>query len=75
MNRDEIYDHLAKVYLGKRESVVQKKTKPHLANAWFVINGVIVVFILISVVYGLTAFLTQRKDVFKSRVKISISFP
>ena len=27
MTRDEIYDHLAKVYLGKRESVLQKKRK------------------------------------------------
>ena len=28
MTRDEIYDHLAKVYLGKRESVSPKKSKP-----------------------------------------------
>ncbi len=67
MNRDEIYDHLAQVYLGKRESVEQKKPKPR-PGAWLVINVVITAFILTSVVYGLTAFLTQRKDAFKSRV-------
>ena len=67
MNRDEIYDHLAQVYLGKRERVEQAKPKPP-ASAWLIINVVITAFILTSVVYGLTAFLTQRKDAFKSRV-------
>jgi hypothetical protein len=67
MNRDEIYDHLAKVYLGKRENVEPKKPEPRV-GAWLVINVVITGFILTSVVYGLTAFLTQRKDTLKSRV-------
>ncbi len=67
MNREEIYDHLAQVYLGKRARIEEKKPKPR-PGAWFVINVVITAFILTSVVYGLTAFLTQRKDVFRSRV-------
>lgn len=67
MNRDEIYDHLAKVYLSKREVVEEKKPEPR-PNAWRLINLLITAFILVSVVYGLTAFLTQRRDIFKSRV-------
>lgn len=66
MTRDEIYDHLAQVYLGKREQVEVKPKKA--PSAWLVINMAITVFILTSVVYGLTAFLAQRKDLLKSRV-------
>ena len=72
MNRDEIYDHLAQVYLGKREHVEIQKPKPR-PSAWLVINVVITAFILTSVVYGLTAFLTQRKEAFKSRVVYALN--
>jgi hypothetical protein len=58
---------LAQVYLGKRQSVVPKPPKPR-PGVWLVINIVITVFILTSVVYGLTAFLTQRKDAFRTSV-------
>jgi hypothetical protein len=68
MSRDEIYDHLAKVYLGKRESVSSKKSKYKRANrSLLVINIVITAVITISTVYGFTAFLTRRADL-KSRV-------
>lgn len=68
MNRDEIYDHLAQVYLGKRE-VVQKAKPPRMRpQAWLVLNVVITGFILASVIWGLTAFLTQSDDFLKSRV-------
>ena len=67
MTRDEIYDHLAKVYLGKRENVEPKVIKKQ-PSAWFVINIVITVLIFASVFYGLTAFLTQRDDIFRSKV-------
>jgi hypothetical protein len=60
MTRDEIYDHLAKVYLGKRQDVVQEKKKKTLNQSWLVINGVITAVILISTVYGFTAFLTRK---------------
>jgi len=68
MTRDEIYDHLAKVYLGKRESVVEKKRKFKPVNhSWLVINIVITAVIAICTVYGFTAFLTHR-DNLKSQV-------
>jgi hypothetical protein len=60
MTRDEIYDHLAKVYLGKRQDIVQEKKKKTLNQSWLVINIVITAVILISTVYGFTAFLTRR---------------
>ncbi len=60
MTRDEIYDHLAKVYLGKRQNVAEQKKKKTLNRSWLVINGVITAVILLSTVYGFTAFLTRR---------------
>ena len=60
MTRDEIYEHLAKVYLGKRDNVQQNNKKR--LNAWFVINAVITVIILASTFYGFTAFLTRRGE-------------
>lgn len=68
MTRDEIYDHLAKVYLGKRESVAPKKAKAKKMNrSLLVINIVITAVITISTVYGFTAFLTGR-DGLKSQI-------
>ena len=68
MTRDEIYDHLAKVYLGKRENVSPKKNKPKPFNrSLLVINIVITAVITISTVYGFTAFLTRRAGL-KSQV-------
>ena len=71
MTHDEIYDHLANVYLGKRENVEVKKKKS--SSAWLAINIVITVLILTSVVYGLTAFLTRHDDILKSRVMYSLN--
>lgn len=73
MTRDEIYDHLAKVYLDKRESVADVKPVPKKSRVGLVINIVITAFVLVSVVYGLTAFLTQRNDVIQSRVIYSLN--
>ncbi len=68
MTRDEIYDHLANVYLGKREGVSSKKRKPKPINrSLLVINIVITAVITILTVYGFTAFLTRRADL-KSQV-------
>ena len=68
MTRDEIYDHLAKVYLGKRESAAPKKSKSKPINrSLLVINIVITAVITISTVYGFTAFLTRRAGL-KSQV-------
>ena len=68
MTRDEIYDHLAKVYLGKRESSAEIKAAQRKSHIWLVINIVTTAFILASVVYGLTAFFAKHNDGLKSRV-------
>ncbi|MBF0489226.1 MAG: CIA30 family protein [Candidatus Omnitrophica bacterium] len=72
MTRDEIYDHLAKVYLGKRQDIVEEKKKKTLNQSWMVINVVITTVILISTVYGFTAFLTRRV-VFNNQVFYSLT--
>lgn len=71
MTRDEIYDHLASVYLDKRAKVEVKK--PKTPSAWLVINIVLTALILTSVVFGLTAFLTRHDDLLKSRVIYALS--
>lgn len=60
MTRDEIYDHLAQVYLGKRKESEPRKKK-HF-HAWLVINVLITLMIFSSVFYGLTAFLTRQSS-------------
>ena len=73
MTRDEIYDHLAKVYLGKRENISPKKRKPKAINrSLLVINIVVTAVIALSTVYGFTAFLTRRGDL-KSQVFYSLN--
>ena len=68
MTREEIYDHLAKVYLGKRESVSPKNRKPKPINrSLLVINIVITAVTILSTVCGFTAFLTRRGEL-KSQV-------
>ena len=68
MTREEIYDHLAKVYLGKRENLSSKKRKPKAINrSLLVINIAVTAVIVLSTVYGFTAFLTRRGEL-KSQV-------
>ena len=71
MTRDEIYDHLAQVYLGKRDRVDEKKKRQ--LNVWLVINIVITALILTSTFYGLTAFLTKRNDFSRSGVIFALT--
>jgi len=66
MTRDEIYDHLARVYLGKKNKVAEKKRRQ--INAWLVINVLIAVIIFTSAFYGFTAFLVHRSDGLHNRV-------
>lgn len=70
MNRDEIYDHLAQVYLGKRGKTEIKKKKQF--NAWLVINIFITAIIFTSAFYGLTAFLTHHNSSLQSRIIYSL---
>ncbi|MBF0483270.1 MAG: hypothetical protein HQL25_01050 [Candidatus Omnitrophica bacterium] len=61
MDKDEIYDHLAQVYLGKkRKSYQNNRRQKREFGAWLLINILITVLIFSGVFYGLTAFLTNR---------------
>ena len=71
MTRDEIYDHLAQVYLGKRNKVEVKKKKQ--LNAWLMINIVLAAIILASTFYGLSAFLARRGDSLQSSVIFALN--
>ena len=66
MTRDDIYDHLAQVYLGKKNNLEQKKKKQ--LSPWLVINIVITVMIFAGSIYGLTAFLAHRGDVLQNKI-------
>lgn len=70
MTKDDIYDHLAKVYIGKKKEVESQKKKK--INAWLVINLVITGVIFASSFYGLTAFLTQERSLFESKIILSL---
>jgi hypothetical protein len=71
MTRDEIYDHLAQVYLGKKNKATEKKRQQF--NAWLVINIMIAAVIFSSAFYGFTAFLVHRTDSLQNRVIYALS--
>ena len=70
MTRDDIYDHLAKVYLGKRSQNEEQKQKQ--LNAWLVLNIVITIMIFASSMYGLTAFLKRRDNLLRDKVVFAL---
>ena len=70
MTRDDIYDHLAQVYLGKRNKIEEKKKKEF--NAWLLINIFITIIIFISAFYGLTAFFTRQGTFLKNNIIFSL---
>lgn len=70
MKRDDIYDHLAQVYIGKRKEVDDKKKRQ--LNSWLFINFFITVIIFASAFYGLTAFLTQKRPTLESQIIYSL---
>lgn len=72
MTREDIYDHLAQVYLGKRKEVDTKKKKEKQFNAWLLINIVITLIIFASASYGLSAFLAQRGSSLQSSIIFSL---
>lgn len=72
MNRDEIYDHLAKVYLGKKNSIQETKKKK-INSAWLAMNIFITLLILASSFYGLTAFLNRQQLDLKNRIVYSLN--
>jgi len=66
MTRDDIYEHLAQVYLGKKKKSIQQKEQ-HF-SAWLVINIVITFVIFASSFYGFTAFLARRGNALHNKV-------
>jgi hypothetical protein len=68
MTRDEIYDHLAQVYLGKKNNQTKPKPEKKQFSAWLVVNLIITVVIFATSFYGFTAFLTRRSDTLQNRV-------
>ena len=72
MTRDEIYEHLAQVYLGKKNNKSDNKKKTSL-SAWLVINIVITVLIFGSSFYAFSAFFTQRQDLLHNKVIYSLN--
>src|SRR3989338_4126665 len=84
MTKDEIYERLAQVYLGKREKIEEKK-KPQ-ADIKLLINIIVTVTVLSSVFYGLSAFFSLKNaDIRKNvifalsnnpiRIKYDLSYP
>lgn len=72
MTRDDIYDHLAQVYLGKRKEVdVEQKKKKF--SAWLLINALITTVIFASAVYGLSAFFAHKKPALQSNIIYTLS--
>ena len=58
MTREEIYEHLAQVYLGKKNSA--KKKKKQKFDKRFFLQLTIMTIVLSSVFSGLTAFLSRK---------------
>lgn len=72
MTRDEIYDHLAQVYLGKKNKEKSKPEKKQF-SAWLVVNIIITVIIFATSFYGLTAFLTRRSDTLQNKLIFALN--
>ena len=73
MTRDDIYDHLAQVYLGKKKECNQRKPYRQQAKAWLMINLFITVIIFSSATYGLTAFLSNNREELQSKIIHSLN--
>jgi len=58
MTREEIYEHLAQVYLGKKNSA--KKKKKQKFDKRFFLQLTIMTVVLSSIFSGLTAFLSRK---------------
>ena len=71
MTRDEIYDHLAQVYLGKSKKAENIEKKKRF-NAWLLINILITVIIFTSAFYGFTAFFAHNSSLLKDNVIYSL---
>ena len=84
MTRDEIYEHLAQVYLGKRTRIAARRRPP--VDIKFVLHIAFTTIVLGGVFYGLSAFLAHKSPDAQNniifalnnspiRVKYNVSFP
>lgn len=71
MTKDDIYEHLAHVYLGKKEK--NKKRKKHPSKRKLFGQIVLTLLVLTSAFYGFTAFLSGRANYSKNNVIYSLS--
>ncbi len=71
MTKDEIYEHLAQVYLGKREKIPEKKK--FQIDVQIFMNTILVVIILVSVVYGMSAFLSRKGPLSHKNIIFALS--
>lgn len=75
MTKDEIYEHLAQVYLGKKQGAKDKRKKKRKFHSEFelLIKVLIAVIVLSSAFYGLTAFLSRRTGYARSSVLFALT--
>ena len=72
MTRDEIYAHLAQVYLGKSQKNKNSRRDKRQFHSWLVINLLITGIIFAGSFYGLTAFFTKKGSALKGRIIYSL---
>ena len=70
MTRDEIYDHLAQVYLGKRSNPEKKGKKKF--DSWLRLNIVITAVIFLTAFCGFTAFLVNRNNQWQNNILFAL---
>lgn len=75
MTKDEIYEHLAQVYLGKKQNAKDKRKKKNKfhPDAELLLKVLIAVVVLASVFYGFTAFLSKKNGYPRSSVLYALS--
>ncbi|MDP8266466.1 MAG: hypothetical protein P9M07_05910 [Candidatus Aceula meridiana] len=70
-SKEEIYEHLAQVYLGKRtpeKKIVEKRITSKA------VGRIVLAFLSVGVIfYSLTAFLSHRKELLKSNVIFALN--
>lgn len=72
MTKDEIYEHLAKVYMGKRETQAHIKKKPSL-NFSFAGRVFLTIVVLTISFYGFTAFYFRRDTNIKNQMIFNLN--
>ena len=71
MTKEEIYEHLAQVYLGKKtpeKKFIEKKVNPRA------VGKIVLTFLAVGVIfYSLTAFLSHRQEFLKSNIIFALN--